>query len=138
MIGPCPELLLKTYRLEVGPTVVGWKVTVCFKKVPGSIVVPSGIGTTEENAPLGAMARVMMSATVPLLPTLKVTCAVPPTGTDPASTEALETARCSTPVTAAPLTGMVTEPWLVETDRAEGYEPATAGSKFTDAVTDCW
>ena len=60
-----------------------------------------------------------------------------PTGTDPALTEALVTARCSTPVTALPLTGAVTEPWLVETTNVDGYEPAVPGSKSTDAVTDC-
>ena len=75
---------------------------------------------------------------MPLLPTPKVTCTVPPTGTDPALTEALVAARCSTPVTALPLTGTITEPWLVETRSAEEYEPAIPGLKSTDAVTDCW
>src|ERR1700722_11135052 len=102
------------------------------------MVVPWGIGIGEENAPLGAMARVMMRATVPLLPTSKVTCTDFPTGTDPASTETLVTVRCSTPVRALPLTGAVTEPWFVETRSVEGYVPALPGLKATDAVTDCW
>ena len=75
------------------------------------MVVSSGMGTVVENAPTGAMARVITRATVPLLPTSKVTVTDLPTGTVPASTTGLLTARCATPVTALPDTGNTADPW---------------------------
>ena len=92
------------------PFAVGANTTLTWTDAPGSRLMPSGSATGAANGSSGAIARVIVSGTVPRLETVSTALRDRPTGTVPKSIRRASTASSDRPLRAAPSSGTLIEP----------------------------
>lgn len=111
------------------PGAVGANATAWWMTAPGPSCWPSAIGVGTAKGAVGGAALVIVSTRFPVLLTSKDLVSDSPTGTCPKSRLVGLIVRCGVPVTAVPVSGMLTaRPSVPVTVSWEASPPAGLGA----------
>src|SRR3954469_3544261 len=134
---PWPSSELTTYVLLKLPEPVGARVTSTCAVSSGLRTSPSGSGVFTTNGNVGGAALVMVTGRLPVLATVSVSVADPPTGTAPKLSDSGVMDSWARPTAPVPVSRTVVSPCGPVTVIDDVSVPAASGRYVTDAPMDC-